>query len=88
MTPAQTPAQEKAREILQSLRAINQHMGYEFTQPLMMAEGAITAALIAERQAGREEGLDEAAQVAEIYRMDSLDELPGHIRALKNRGES
>ena len=43
--------EEIARELLDGLRAINGHRGYEFTQPLARAERDITAALQAERAA-------------------------------------
>lgn len=37
---------EKAREIMAGLVAINQHMGFQFTQPLMRATDEVANALL------------------------------------------
>lgn len=55
---------EKAREVLHGLTAINEHLGYQFTQPLMAAKEALAQALREERAAG----LDKAAEIARYHR--------------------
>lgn len=42
--------EERAREMLHSLTAINEHMGYQFTQVLMKLREDIAQALRAERE--------------------------------------
>lgn len=66
-------SRERAEEILEGLVRINQHMGYQFTQPLMNAQDAISAALDEARNQAIEEAAkcvdDHAQGVCEIVNM-------------------
>jgi hypothetical protein len=60
---------EKAREMLRALTDINTHMGYQFTQPLMMAVERVAQALSAARAEGAREERDACAKRIEASRL-------------------